>query len=35
MLQKESLREIRKIEKEGRFNNLNGGNNSKEPETLY
>ena len=28
-------KEIRKIEKEGRFDNLNGGNNAKDPETLY
>ena len=35
MGQKRSLKEIRKIEKEGRFDNLDGGNNSKDPETLY
>ncbi len=35
MGQKRSLKEIRKIEKEGRFENLYGGNNPKEPETLY
>ena len=35
MGQKRSLKEIRKIEKEGRFDILNGGNNAKDPETLY
>ena len=35
MGQKRSLKEIRKIEKEGRFDTLNGGNNAKDPETLY
>ena len=35
MGQKRSLKEIRKVEKEGRFDTLNGGNNAKDPETLY
>ncbi len=35
MGQKRSFKEIIKIEKEGKFNNLNGNNNSQEPETLY
>ena len=35
MGQKRSLKEIRKIEKEGRFDTLNGGNNARDPETLY
>jgi len=35
MGQKRSLEEIKKIEKEGKFNTLNESNNSKELEFLY